>query len=140
MKKQKEVAINKCFGGFGLSDEALELLYKKKGMKWVEKDNCGIGSSTYYSIPKDEYDKISRECHKRDGDYREVNGKGYILDSGRDFDRDDPILIEVIKKMGEKANGMCAKIKIIKIPFDIDFEIDEYDGMESIHETHRSWA
>ena len=29
--------------------------------------------------------------------------------------------------------------KIIEIPDDIEWEIDNYDGIESIHEKHRSW-
>jgi len=50
-----------------------------------------------------------------------------------------PLLVRVVEEMGEKANGRFAKLEIIEIPDDIKFEIDEYDGFESIHEKHRSW-
>ena len=41
--------------------------------------------------------------------------------------------------MKEKANGSCSSLTIIEIPDDIQYTIDEYDGMESVHEDHRSW-
>jgi len=31
-------------------------------------------------------------------------------------------------------------LKIIEIPEDVDWEVDEYDGLETIHEKHRSWS
>lgn len=54
--------------------------------------------------------------------------------------RSDPRLIEAIEKIGEeKASGALAKVCIVDIPDGIEWEIDEYDGIESIHEAHRSW-
>jgi len=135
-QKTKKVVINNCYGGFGLSEKAIEEYYKKKKMKWVDKSSY----NTYFTIPKEEYDKISKECYAKDGDYRNVNGKGYCLISDSDIPRDDPVLIEIVEKMGKKANGMCADLEIVEIPEDVNFEIDEYDGMESIHEVHRSWG
>lgn len=55
--------------------------------------------------------------------------------------RSDPRLITAIEKIGLKnSNGDFAKLKIIEIPDDIDWEIDEYDGVETVHEKHRSWS
>jgi len=28
---------------------------------------------------------------------------------------------------------------VVDIPDDIEYEIDDYDGIESVHEAHRSW-
>lgn len=53
--------------------------------------------------------------------------------------RNDPILIQVIEELGEKANGNVATLKIIEIPDDIEWEIEEYDGSEWISEKHRTW-
>ena len=129
----KKIVINECYGGFGLSNKAFELYLKKKGIKWIEHDG-----SCYFTIPKKEYDRMCKECHKRDGDYRNVNNKEYVLlDS--DIERDDQILIEIVEELGEKANGRCAKLKIVEIPDGVSWEIDEYDGLESIHESHMSW-
>lgn len=56
------------------------------------------------------------------------------------YERTDPLLIEAIETLGKEANGYSANLAIIEIPNDIDWYIYEYDGMESIHESHRSWG
>lgn len=49
-------------------------------------------------------------------------------------------LIAAVEKIGEeKASGNLAELRIIEIPDDIEWEIDEYDGIETVHEQHRSW-
>jgi len=88
-----EVVINTCYGGFGLSEKAYEML----GDEW------------------DSY--------------------GYKYNN----DRTNPELIKVIKKLGKKANGTCADLKIVKIPNDIEWSIEEYDGIEWVAEKHRIW-
>jgi hypothetical protein len=54
--------------------------------------------------------------------------------------RDDPKLIECVEKLGEKANGRCAELKIVEIPEDVEYQIKEYDGSEWIAENHRTWG
>jgi hypothetical protein len=53
--------------------------------------------------------------------------------------RTDPNLIQVVEEMGEKANGKFAKLKIIEIPDNTEWTIEEYDGLEWIAEAHRTW-
>ena len=60
--------------------------------------------------------------------------------SSRDLERNDPTLIEVVEELGEEASGRCAKLRIVEIPDNADWEIDEYDGMEHVAEKHRSWS
>jgi len=127
-----KIVINKCYGGFGLSDKAFERYLELKGIKWVEKDRC------YFTIPIKEYDKKSEESLKKYGDYRGVNDKGYCL-SVYDINRDDPMLIKVVEELGEEANDIFSNLEIVEIPDGVDWEIEEYDGMESIHEKHRVW-
>lgn len=57
----------------------------------------------------------------------------------RDIQRDDPYLIQVIKELGDKANGSYAELKIVEIPADVDWIVEEYDGREWIAERHRTW-
>lgn len=63
------------------------------------------------------------------------DGHGY----GFNLKRHNPKLVECIEKLGESANGLCADLKIIEIPDDVDYIIEEYDGIEHIAERHRTW-
>lgn len=53
--------------------------------------------------------------------------------------RNDPLLIECVEKLGIDANGRYSKLKIIEIPDDVEWIIQEYDGMEWVAEKHRTW-
>jgi len=55
---------------------------------------------------------------------------------GEDFDystvdRADPILVQVVEKLGNRASGQLAKLTIVEIPGCL-YRITEYDGYESI--------
>jgi hypothetical protein len=53
--------------------------------------------------------------------------------------RTDPELVRVVEELGGAADGAHAKLKVVEIPDGVEFDIDEYDGIESIHERHQSW-
>jgi len=99
-----KIAINKCYGGFGLSKAAYEAL----GLEW--------------------------------------NGYGYVYNKTFDIESDDDYayrtnsrLIDVIETLGEEeSSGDTAAIVIVDIPDDIEWEITEYDGIETVREVHRS--
>ena len=73
--------------------------------------------------------------------YAEI--KGVVLDkdfySRSDIERDDPALVQVVEEMGAAANGCCASLKVVEIPDDAEWEIEEYDGKEWVAEVHRTW-
>jgi hypothetical protein len=54
--------------------------------------------------------------------------------------RNDPILVEIVEQLGEAADGDFAELKIIEIPDDVQWQIEEYDGAEWIAEKHRTWG
>lgn len=87
-----KIVVNRCYGGFGLSEEAFKFL----GLKW----------------------------------------EGYEY---ADIERTDPKLVECVETLGDKANGSYAKLEVIEIPDGTEYEIDDYDGIETIHEVHQSW-
>ena len=58
----------------------------------------------------------------------------------RDIPRDDPILIKVIQELKEDADGFAAQLKILDIPDDVEWQIEEYDGNEWVAERHRTWS
>ncbi len=119
-----KVAINTCFGGFSLSDAAFEKLLERMGIEFEVVTNDGhSGLLTHY--------------------YRKgMVGKNDAYLSQYDFNRDrsDADLIAVIEEMGAAAaSGKYAEIKIVEIPDGVEFEIDEYDGVEHVAEKHRTW-
>lgn len=76
--------------------------------------------------------------HKALNRYNKLSGQGIKHD--RDISRDDPYLIQVVEEFDMEADGFCAKLKIIEIPDDIEWEIEEYDGKEHVVEKHRRWG
>jgi hypothetical protein len=50
----------------------------------------------------------------------------------QDIPRGDPIMIQIVKDLGEQANDRWSKLEIIKVPYDYynSIEIQEYDGLE----------
>jgi hypothetical protein len=58
----------------------------------------------------------------------------------RDIARDDPYLIKVVKEMGMSANGRFSNLKIVEVPADVEWIVQEYDGAEWVAEKHRRWG
>jgi len=153
ISKIKEIVINVCFGGFSLSDEAYEKLIKYgiPVRKYVEEPR-NPKTGLYDKKPKENEGKIifDRELTIKGED--DFNDKFYYAYKGKsrltqrywetwlDYERDNPLLIKVVKELGKKSWGSCAELKIVKIPANVEWGIDEYDGLESIHEKHRSWS
>jgi len=42
--------------------------------------------------------------------------------------------------MGDKAKGDHAELKVVEIPDDVNYIVEEYDGLEQIAEQHRTWG
>jgi hypothetical protein len=129
-----KVVINACFGGFGLSREATIRLHKL-GCKHIQ----AMKPKEYYGGRKG-WEKDFKADKKRSFPPPIHKGK-ILLDKfrGNDQSRADPLLVRVVEEMGKDAFGQCAKLKIIDVPCE-NFEIEEYDGMESVSEPHMTWS
>lgn len=57
----------------------------------------------------------------------------------REIPRDDPYLVKIVKELGMGANGPHSNLKIVEIPGDIEWLVQEYDGAEWVAEKHRTW-
>ncbi len=138
-----KVAVNRCWGGFGLSLKGQKRLAELQGKEIY------FYKQTKYSY-KDGIDEYQRINNLNDKDLfiyaitkdlgefasnKDLNGNFY----NDDVERNDENLIKVIEELKAEANGLCAKLEIRDIPDGVKFEINDYDGMESIHEVHRSW-
>ena len=137
-----KIIINKCYGGFGLSIAAQNLYAEKSGFKlwfYKQKEYKHQGGKDLY-VRDDGMGSYNHAVKKDLGDSCEklpANEYWYYGDIGRA----DPLLVEVVEEIGEeKASGDLAKLRIVEIPDGIEYEIDDYDGMESIHEHHQTWG
>lgn len=118
-----KVVYNACYGGFGLSKEAVLRYAELKGIKlyeYVDPKFGNMGFHMWTKVPQEEYDKMTRE----------EQNKVWFNDS--DIERTDPILVQVVEELGDKANGRCAKLAVQDLPKGTMYRIDEYDGYESV--------
>jgi len=53
--------------------------------------------------------------------------------------RDDAHLIAVVELMGTDADNKYSQLKIVDVPDDVNWCIEEYDGKEWVAERHRTW-
>lgn len=142
-----KIAVNKCFGGFGLSKEAQALYMEKKygvdntyyyetngwsGKKSTKEDFIKQCDSHYISI-------TTTDCGEEFDDYRKFNVVWFDDYNDSIEFRSDPVLIKVLEELGDEANGHFAEIEIVDVPDDANVYIDYYDGLERVREKHRSW-
>jgi hypothetical protein len=92
-----KIVINACFGGFGLSEAALD--------EYKSRKDITDPIFYYYDIP-----------------------------------RDCPVLVAMIEEQGTAVNGDFADLKIVEVPDDVNWYIEEYDGNEHVAERHRTWS
>ena len=133
-----KIVISRCYGGFGISDTAFERYLDLKGVTWY-KGESEYGSSVYYNVPVKHYEALYELCKAKPvgpDRFKEVHGLSL---SPYDIERTDPILVQVVEELGEESWAKYAELKIVDVPDDIQWEIDDYDGMESISEVHRRW-
>ena len=105
IRVEKEIVVNKSFGGFELSDAATIAIADRKNIKLVCNEQFGSKEWSIY-------------------------GQGYktLMDV---ISRDDPDLINVVREMGDKANGNGARLKIIKVEMVID--LHDCEGHETLN-------
>lgn len=136
-----KVAINACYGGFGLSRKATRVLAARKGREcywftgglrepYIRDDDDEKGSlfSTAFDVPE--------VPHPMENEWYKEHSL-YLLN---DLPRDDADLIAVIEELGDEASGQCAKLRVVDIPDGVQYEIEDYDGYEHIAEVHRTWS
>jgi hypothetical protein len=125
-----KIVINACYGGFGLSHEAIMRYAEIKGINLVWKEHRSL-NYYYKDCVSDEnyFYYYYKDC---------VSDENYF--SYSDIPRNDPALVQVVEEMGSAANDEYAKLKIVEIPDDVRWHIAEYDGSEHIAENHRTWS
>ena len=54
-------------------------------------------------------------------------------------DRSNPALVRCVETLKEDSFGVYAHLKVVEIPDDVKWHIEEYDGVEWVAEDHRTW-
>ena len=124
-----KVVYNACYGGFGLSKEACQRYWDIKGQSiWFEDALWGF---TVWLVPPEERLE-QKEWSSMTVDERFAYNKAHSEQTwyNRNVDRHDPVLVQVVEELGDKANGEYAKLAIEEVHG--SYRIDEYDGNESV--------
>ena len=125
-----KIVINTCYGGFSLSHTGMKAYYERRGIQL--------------------YAFSSTEPHQRLTD-EEASGELLVFYcsspmfteesfvSSRVIKRDDPDLVAVIEELKEAANVIYSKLSVVEVPDNIEWEIEEHDGLERVAEKHKIW-
>lgn len=115
-----KIVINKCYGGYGgISYTAAKLLIDRE---WKVSDGFTEDGRDY--VDKDAKILLWRK------EYSIIESK---------VSRTDKDLVEVVEILGGDADGTYSSYSVVEIPDDVDWQIEEYDGLEWIAEKHRTW-
>jgi hypothetical protein len=106
-----KIVINNDFGGFAISKKCAEWM-AERGHAGAQKELARVAGT----------------------------GKWHGYFDSDANDRTDPLLVLAVETIGKDANEGYSSLKVVEIPDGIAWEIDEYDGSESVHESHRYWA
>ena len=138
-----KVVINSEFGGFGLSDKAVEYWAKLSNKTLYKHKDGSFYGSMFTTIPEADYIELEDIIADEAANAKTKLAAKIMRDSvffwPRDIPRDDPKLVEVVEVLGSEANGFSASLKVVEIPDDIMWDVMEYDGIEWIAERHRTW-
>jgi len=137
-----KVLHNICYGGFGLSNLAIDAFAKRKGINltWYKTERIGIGNDAKYTRVEKvvNSESIFRDLKPFTKDLgktpKDPDGKlFYYPDFYKDETRSDPDLIAVVEELGlDEASAPLSELAIEEIPDGASYDIDEYDGMESV--------
>lgn len=138
----KKVILNKCFGGFDVSPKAYQLYAIYKGYSHLYK--YLLNNGTYKLV--DLFDEhfvcfyvtkyFGKEISKND--ISKEDWEKHILYLN-DNNGEDDILIKVVEELGDEASGRFGQLVVVQIPDDLDYVIDNYDGIETLHARVETW-
>ena len=135
-----KIVLNGCYGGFGLSYEAMYLYL------------IASGKTPYFYVDVSSYDEYTKQHRYKRVTLGEANTLAHkfiycsTTDQGtyvdhfpvdivnfRYIDRTDPVLVSIVETIGsEYASGRFARLELVEISDGTLYKIDEYDGLESL--------
>ena len=137
-----KVVVNSCYGGFGINEAGMLRYAELKGIKLYPEMN-EFRMMTYYTVPPEQRVQplSSDEWLAATSEQRMAANDAYSAQTLHyaDFDRADPMLIQVVEELGAAAADQYAEFRIADVPDDVKWTIEEYDGKEWVAEVHRTW-
>ena len=76
---------------------------------------------------------LSKEAYK----FLNIPWDGYGFEFRKD--RSNPALVKCVEALGDKSSGGLSNLKVVEIPDDVEWEIEEHGGVEWVTEKHRKW-
>lgn len=141
-----KIILNKDYGGFDVSPLAYKRYAEKLGRElfYYSGDAVVENRGIYYT--RMSFDEFNTK-HGFFSFYSFMDlGKELVSDLAKDDNieflslcernREDPILIEVVEELGDKASGRFGDLKVVEIPDELangNYVIDDYDGIETLH-------
>lgn len=118
-KEKLKIVINTCYGGFGLSQEAMRWLINNKGWK-IMLDGIDKNEKTKYQL-------CSIDSDFAGSLYLNVDRYDLIF-------RSNPDLVEVVETLGEEVNDIFSSLTIKEVEgYSLDqLEINEHDEYETL--------
>ena len=117
-----KIILNSCYGGFGVSPQAIRLLIDMKA-DCLESDLVGSFEIPKYANQRDDY--------YFDSCYVYYNCRQYYIDV--DKARVCPHLISLIEEHGSAfVSGMSANLEVVEISFDVNDLFTTVDGYERL--------
>jgi len=109
------IVLNKCYGGFQLSDKAIKWLEENKG--W----------------------KLDKEFVKLEHSWG-LDDMWFMATADKDELRIDLDVIECVETLKEESHTRLSDLCVVEIPDNANWEIDEYDGIENVREKSEVWG
>lgn len=117
-----KIVYNNCFGGYALSDKAIE---------WLS-EHGSERTRQFITRKRLEASEKIKDYDPRVRVTANSTRKFFIMDAVRSFlKRHDPDLIAVVEALGKEVNGTFSDLAIEEIDGD-EYYIEEYDGKETV--------
>lgn len=132
----KKIVLNNCVGGFSLSLEGIKKYFE------LTQEKCYFYRFVKEGGFKGHYERIDNEemidvenLHISKFPTIDIDTMpldAYFIDENK-LSRTDPILIQVVEELGDKANGKYSSLIVREIPDGLNFNIeDDGNGREFI--------